>query len=152
LGIFIPCEAFGLNFYFETFNFTNQMKNLLLAVVCFLGIGFTNLAQAQNVPELTQTNFEPVVLKSKLPVVVFFYNNANANECKNMHALVEQTAQANKGKVFVAKIDSDKFTKYAAKYGVRTYPTLMLFRSGEKVSQLNGVATEAQIKGLLSAQ
>jgi thioredoxin 1 len=105
--------------------------------------------KGQTLHELNTLNFEKVALKSKLPVLVFFYNE-NCPDCQSTLPALSKIAKEQKGKFFVAQINGETHTKPAAKYGVRTYPTVMLFRAGDKINQLNGAQTEAQIRTLLT--
>jgi len=83
-----------------------------------------------NLPVITDSNWEDEVIKSNTPVLVDFW----AEWCGPCHALaptVETIAQNYSGRMKVGKLNVDENEKVAAKYGIRSIPTLMLFKGGE---------------------
>ena len=74
--------------------------------------------------EITDTTFEEVVLKSDKPVVVDF----------------EELSQEYDGKAVVGKVDVDKHQQFAAKFGIRNIPTVLVFKDGEIVNRQVGVS------------
>jgi thioredoxin 1 len=83
-----------------------------------------------NLPVITDLNWEDEVIKSNTPVLVDFW----AEWCGPCHALaptVETIAQNYTGRMKVGKLNVDENEKVAAKYGIRSIPTLMLFKGGE---------------------
>jgi len=89
--------------------------------------------------ELTDTNFEELVLKSDKPVLVDFWA-AWCGPCRMLAPIVEELGKDYADKVVIGKVDVDSNQKYAAQYGVRNIPTVLLFKGGEVVEKQVGVA------------
>ena len=85
---------------------------------------------ADNITKITETNWDQEVLKSTVPVLIDFW----AEWCGPCHALaptVESIASSYTGKMKVGKVNVDENEKISAKYGIRSIPTLILFKGGE---------------------
>ena len=89
--------------------------------------------------EITDTNFEEVVLKSDKPVLVDFWA-AWCGPCRMVGPVIEEISNEYSEKAVVGKVDIDSNQEYAAKYGVRNIPTVLVFHNGEIVGRQVGVA------------
>ena len=89
--------------------------------------------------ELNDSNFEENVLKSDKPVLVDFWAEW-CGPCRMVGPIIEELSEDFKGKAVVAKIDVDSNQEFAAKYGVRNIPTVLLFKNGEVIDKQVGVA------------
>jgi thioredoxin 1 len=98
--------------------------------------------------EATEANFEQEVLKSELPVLVDFWAVWCA-PCHIIAPIVEELASDKEGKMKVAKVDVDNNQGIAAKYGIRSIPTLMIFKNGEVVDQMIGAVPKSMIESKL---
>lgn len=89
--------------------------------------------------EITDATFEEVVLKSSKPVMVDFWA-AWCGPCRMVAPIIEQISEEYKDKAVVGKLDVDANQEFAAKYGVRNIPTVLIFQNGEVVGRQVGVA------------
>lgn len=103
---------------------------------------------SKNVLAFNDVNFESDVLKASEPVLVDFTATWCA-PCKALAPIVEKLADEYTGKVRVGKCDIDDSPGTAAKYGVRSVPTVMVFKNGAKVAQHVGLTNRDKLVALL---
>lgn len=89
--------------------------------------------------EITDATFEEVVLKSDKPVLVDFWA-AWCGPCRMVGPVIDQISEEYQGKAVIGKVDVDAHQEFAAKYGVRNIPTVLVFQNGEVVGRQVGVA------------
>ncbi|WP_297971089.1 thioredoxin, partial [uncultured Capnocytophaga sp.] len=89
--------------------------------------------------QITDASFDEVVLKSDKPVLVDFWATW-CGPCRMLGPVIEELATEYEGRVVVGKVDVDNNQEFAAKYGVRNIPTVLLFKDGEVVGRQVGVA------------
>lgn len=100
---------------------------------------------------VTDTDFEETVLNSELPVLVDFWADW-CMPCKMIAPIVEELSQEYEGKVGFAKVDVDSNPKTAMNYGIRSIPTLLIFKGGKPVEQIVGAVPKgALVKKIDSA-
>ncbi len=87
---------------------------------------------------LTEDNFENEVLKSDQPVLVDFWADWCA-PCHRIAPVIEELAHEFDGTATIAKLNVDEEPELARRYGIRSIPSLLFFRSGEAVDRLAGV-------------
>lgn len=92
--------------------------------------------------EITDATFEELVLKSDKPVMVDFWA-AWCGPCRMVAPIMEELSQEFEGKAVIAKVDVDAHQQYAAQFGIRNIPTVLLFKNGEMVEKQVGVAPKA---------
>jgi thioredoxin 1 len=101
--------------------------------------------------EVTDANFDQVVLKNGQPVMVDFWATW-CGPCKALAPVVDEVAAAYSGKVVVGKMDVDQNPSTPQRYGVRGIPTLLIFRNGQVQEQIVGLASRDKIERALNKQ
>ena len=86
-------------------------------------------------------DFERTVLGSEAPVLVDFYADWCA-PCKYVAPLVDELAQTHEGRLLVVKVDTDQAPDLSQKWGIRSLPTVILFKEGEEVARSVGFEPE----------
>ena len=89
--------------------------------------------------EITDANFEEVVLKSSQPVLVDFWAEW-CGPCRMLGPIIEELSSDYDGKAVIGKVDVDSNQQYAAQFGVRNIPTVIIFKDGELVNRQVGVS------------
>ncbi len=101
--------------------------------------------------ELTDSNFEELVLKSDKPVLVDFWAEW-CGPCRMVGPIVEELSGEYEGKAVVGKVDVDSNPGISTKFGIRNIPTLLVFKNGEIVDKQVGAVPKHILKGKLDAQ
>ncbi|MCP4446058.1 MAG: thioredoxin [Myxococcales bacterium] len=99
---------------------------------------------SEDVLELTDSSFEAEILNSEIPALVDFWAGWCV-PCKQIAPSVDALATEYKGKVKVGKLNIDDNIGVPQKYGVRSIPTLLIFKGGQVVGQIVGVAPQSKI-------
>ena len=89
--------------------------------------------------EITDANFEEIVLKSSQPVLVDFWAEW-CGPCRMLGPIIEELSSDYDGKAVIGKVDVDSNQQYAAQFGVRNIPTVLIFKDGELVNRQVGVS------------
>lgn len=109
------------------------------------------MAASKNVQMFNEANFDSDVLKSDVPVLVDF-TATWCGPCKALAPIVEKIADDFPGKVKVGKLDIDENPDITAKYGVRSVPTVIVFKGGQKLGQHVGLTNRDKLMKLLGIE
>jgi thioredoxin 1 len=101
--------------------------------------------------EFTDANFQQEVLESDIPVLVDFWA-VWCGPCKMIAPFVEELSKEYEGKVKVGKVDVDNNPNTAMTYGIRSIPTLLIFRDGKIADQIIGAVPKQAMAQKLDAQ
>lgn len=91
-----------------------------------------------SVANLTADQFEETLSNHEILVLDFWA--AWCGPCRMVGPIIDQISEEYEGKVVVGKVDVDANQEFAAKYGVRNIPTVLVFKNGEVVEKQVGVA------------
>jgi thioredoxin 1 len=95
--------------------------------------------------EVTDQTFEEKVIQSEQPVLVDFWAPW-CGPCRMVAPIVDQLADEYEGKLTVLKLNTDENPQVATKFGIRSIPTLLFFKDGEKVDQVIGYQAKKQLQ------
>ncbi len=97
------------------------------------------------VGKVSDSTFETEVLKATSPVVVDFWAEW-CGPCKMIAPALEEIAGTLNGKVKIVKLNVDENPQTAAKYGIQSIPTLMIFKNGQMASRQIGAAPKQKLE------
>ncbi len=99
---------------------------------------------------LSDSTFEQEVLQSDMPVLVDFWAEW-CGPCKMIAPAINELAGEYAGKAKIAKLDVDSNQVIASQYGIRSIPSLLIFKNGRVVDQIVGALPKQRIKERLDA-
>lgn len=98
--------------------------------------------------ELNESNFEQEVINSDKPVLVDFWASW-CMPCQKLAPIIEEVSKEYNDKVKFAKVNVEKVQSVPQRYGIRSIPTLLLFKSGQVVIQLIGLQPKGNIEKII---
>jgi thioredoxin 1 len=100
--------------------------------------------------EVNDSNFDEVVIKSGIPVIVDFWAEW-CGPCRMIAPIVEELSHEYSGKVLVVKCDVDTSPGVASKYGIRNIPTVLFFKDGKIADKQVGAVPKSNFVTKLNA-
>ena len=106
---------------------------------------------SNGVLEVSNDNFESEVVNSEKPVLVDFWAEW-CGPCKQIAPVVEEIAGEHSDKLKVCKMDVDANRETAVQFGIRSIPTLLIFKNGEVAGSQIGAVSKQQLLEFLQAE
>jgi thioredoxin 1 len=113
-----------------------------------------NRSRDHGAPEtihLTEHNFDEALVANQGLVMVDFWAEW-CGPCRAIAPVLEELAEASEGRVTLMKVNVDENPGLAARYGIRSIPTILFVRQGDVVDRVIGAAPEAVLQDILDAQ
>ncbi len=100
--------------------------------------------------EITDANFEELVMKSDKPVVVDFWAEW-CGPCRMVGPIIDEMHTEYEGKALIGKVNVDQNPEISSKFGVRNIPTILFVKNGEVADKSVGAVPKAQLTAKLDA-
>lgn len=103
---------------------------------------------SEKLSNITDASFEDEVIKSDTPVLVDFWAEW-CGPCRMVTPVLEALSQEFEGKIKIVKLNIDENPEIPARFGVRSIPTLIIFKDGENAATKIGAASRGQLEDFI---
>jgi len=100
-------------------------------------------------PQITDANFDEVVLNSDIPVLLDFYADW-CGPCKSLSPIIDELAEEFEGKALVAKVNTEKNPLLSQHFKIKSIPTLMVIDQGDLVERFQGLVPKPNLEEILN--
>ena len=104
----------------------------------------------EKIKHLNDSNFEDVVTKSSIPVLVDFWAPW-CGPCKVIAPIIDKVAEEYDGQILTCKVNVDESPEISAKYGVRGIPTIIIIKKGKVVQQHVGTVPKQKLDEMIAS-
>ncbi len=105
---------------------------------------------SNHIVHVSDANFETAVLAGEVPVLVDFWAEW-CGPCRMIAPILDEVANEYVGRLQVAKLNIDESPVITARFGIRSIPTLIVFKGGEIAAQKVGGVSKSQLKAFIDA-
>jgi thioredoxin 1 len=105
---------------------------------------------AESIPRVHALNFDAEVLAAPVPVLVDFTARW-CSPCRALEPILEQVAREGRGRRLVVAVDGEESPDLATRFGVRGFPTLLVFSAGKEVARRVGLCSMQHVLAMLQA-
>lgn len=108
------------------------------------------MSESPYIVEITADNYQQIVIEGsvQVPVLVDFWADW-CQPCKTLMPMLAKLADEYRGKFILAKVNTEQHQELAAQFGIRSIPTVKLFRNGQPVDEFSGALPEEQVRQFL---
>jgi thioredoxin 1 len=99
---------------------------------------------------INEANFDEKVIQSSSPALVDFWAEW-CGPCKMLTPVLEELSSENESKINIYKVNVDENQQLAVKYGIRSIPTLLLFKGGEIQEQIVGLKSKSDLQASIDS-
>lgn len=103
---------------------------------------------SNKVLKINKDNFEELVLKSSVPVLIDFWANW-CGPCRAIGPTIDELAEEYDGRFKIGKVNVDEENALVKDFGIMSIPTMITFKDGNQVEKVIGARSKADLKGLI---